>query len=236
MDDTLLLARPQYGGGDILTAYKYISRSLCRCSTNLHCCGIIIKHCDLFRTEVFSASRMRTPVALLCLVALCAAQKRRITEQNSEWDYRTEAEKVNTRVCANLTLVLDNWKFAIMTQVRDLLLNDHSTVLPDYGRIPPLSDALGDLYKEFNALKERLGELTTKFEGVEAFVDDVRAGRSPTQSRAEPRPLTPDEEIQSTTLTGTGEGTGTGTGTRPQGRRNRVVVRRVKIPANGAQV
>uniref|UniRef100_A0A8C7WLC3 Si:ch73-127m5.3 n=1 Tax=Oncorhynchus mykiss TaxID=8022 RepID=A0A8C7WLC3_ONCMY len=92
-------------------------------------------------------------------------------------------EKVNTRVCANLTLVLDNWKFAIMTQVKDLLLNDHSTVLPDYGRIPPLSDALGDLYKEFNALKERLGELTTKFEGVEAFVDDVRAGRSPSQRR-----------------------------------------------------
>uniref|UniRef100_A0A8C7V7K8 Si:ch73-127m5.3 n=1 Tax=Oncorhynchus mykiss TaxID=8022 RepID=A0A8C7V7K8_ONCMY len=98
------------------------------------------------------------------------------------------AEKVNTRVCANLTLVLDNWKFAIMTQVKDLLLNDHSTVLPDYGRIPPLSDALGDLYKEFNALKERLGELTTKFEGVEAFVDDVRAGRSPSQRRNEVTP------------------------------------------------
>lgn len=103
-------------------------------------------------------------------------------------------------------------------------------------RIPPLSDALGDLYKEFNALKERLGELTTKFEGVEAFVDDARAGRSPSQRRAETRPLTPDEENQSTMLTGTGEGTGTSTGTRSQGRRNRVVVRRVKIPADGAQV
>ncbi|CAB1338609.1 unnamed protein product [Coregonus sp. 'balchen'] len=176
---------------------------------------------------------MRTAVALLCLVALCAAQKRRRTEQNSEWDYRTEAGKVNTRGCANLTLVLDNWKFAIMNQVKDLLLNDHSTVLPDYGRIPPLSDALGDLYKEFNALKERLGELTTKFEGVEGFVDDVRAGRSPYPPRAEPRPLTPEEENQNTTLTGTGEGTGTGTSTR---RRHRVVVRRVKIPANGALV
>uniref|UniRef100_A0A8C4EYM3 Si:ch73-127m5.3 n=1 Tax=Dicentrarchus labrax TaxID=13489 RepID=A0A8C4EYM3_DICLA len=85
--------------------------------------------------------------------------------------------RVNTRGCANLTLVLDNWKYAIMTQVKDLLLHDHNTVLPDYGRIQPLSDALGDLYKEFNTLKERLAELTTKFDGVEAFVDDVRLGR-----------------------------------------------------------
>uniref|UniRef100_A0A667ZIS9 Si:ch73-127m5.3 n=1 Tax=Myripristis murdjan TaxID=586833 RepID=A0A667ZIS9_9TELE len=99
------------------------------------------------------------------------------------------AEKVNPRGCANLTLVLDNWKYAIMTQVKDLLLHDHSTVLPDYGRIQPLSDALGDLYKEFNSLKERLGELTSKFEGVEAFVDDVRSGRSPAPPRGEPRPL-----------------------------------------------
>lgn len=44
------------------------------------------------------------------------------------------AERVYNRGCANLTLVLDNWKYAIMTQVKDLLLHDHSTVLPDYGR------------------------------------------------------------------------------------------------------
>lgn len=43
-------------------------------------------------------------------------------------------EKSTLRGCANLTLVLDNWKYAIMTQVKDLLLKDHSTVLPDYGR------------------------------------------------------------------------------------------------------
>lgn len=48
--------------------------------------------------------------------------------------YSPAAERVNTRGCANLTLVLDNWKYAIMTQVKDLLLHDHNTVLPDYGR------------------------------------------------------------------------------------------------------
>ncbi|KAK7122356.1 hypothetical protein R3I94_019472 [Phoxinus phoxinus] len=143
-----------------------------------------------------------------------AAQKS--TRQSSEWDYRAEAEKVNLRGCANLTLVLDNWKYAIMTQVKDLLLNDHNTVLPDYGRIQPLSEALNDLYKEFNSLKERLAELTTKFEGTELFVDEARTGRSRVErpppegegNPAEPQP-----------------------GTR-QGRRTRVVVRRVKKPDN----
>ncbi|XP_010785594.1 uncharacterized protein [Notothenia coriiceps] len=165
--------------------------------------------------------RMKTAGVLLVLsVALCAAQIKKISGR-PEWDFRNEAEKVNTKACSNLTLVLDNWKYAIMTQVKDLLLHDHSTVLPDYGRIQPLSDALGDLYGEFNALKERLSELTVKFEGVEGFVDDVRSGRKPSQPRGEARP----QGWQP------GEGGAAGFNAGGQGRRRRVVVRRIKKPA-----
>ncbi|XP_047015647.1 uncharacterized protein LOC108273557 [Ictalurus punctatus] len=143
---------------------------------------------------------------LFLMLSLGAAQK------NTEWDYRAEAVKVNARGCANLTLVLDNWKYAIMTQVKDLLLNDHSTVLPDYGRIGSLSEALSDLYKEFNSLKERLGELTSKFEGVESFVDEVRSGREE-RPRAEGNMVTSEPD------------------TRPRGK-IRVVIRRVMKAEN----
>ncbi|KAB5555747.1 hypothetical protein PHYPO_G00037660 [Pangasianodon hypophthalmus] len=143
---------------------------------------------------------------LFFMLSLGAAQK------NTEWDYRAEAVKVNARGCANLTLVLGNWKYAIMTQVKDLLLNDHSTVLPDYARIGSLSEALSDLYKEFNSLKERLGELTAKFEGVESFVDEVRSGREE-RPRAEGNVVTSEAD------------------TRPR-RKTRVVIRRVMKAGN----
>ncbi|KAL0964855.1 hypothetical protein UPYG_G00329950 [Umbra pygmaea] len=173
---------------------------------------------------------MRTAVALLCLLTLCRSQKR-TNGPNSEWDQTVE--KLNAKGCVNLTLVLDNWKFAIMTQVKDLLLNDHTTVLPDYGRILPLSDALGDLYKEFSALKESLRELTSKFDRVETFVDDARAGRFRSPPRAQPYPVTTNDENHSIMRTRTEKEPGTGT--RPQGRKNRVVVRRLRTSTNSVE-
>ncbi|KAG9331416.1 hypothetical protein JZ751_019175 [Albula glossodonta] len=161
----------------------------------------------------------------LYLVALCSAQKAG-RQQSTEWDQRPEAERANTKGCANLTLVLDNWKFAIMTQVKDLLLHDHSTVLPDYGRerererereIQPLSEALGSLYQEFNMLKERLAELTSRFEGVEGFAEDMRAGRIQ-------RPAPPSRDMAMPTATPTS------LGDTPQSQRRRIIRKRIKHP------
>ncbi|XP_037647084.1 uncharacterized protein si:ch211-76l23.4 [Sebastes umbrosus] len=124
-------------------------------------------------------------VQLLLLLAVATvtvvAQRRRpasTTTTNDEWNFRDGSEKVNMRNVANLTQILDNWRFDILTQMRGLLQNDHQSLLPDYARIQPLSEALDDLYKEFNALKAHLGDLTEKFSAIETFIDEVKTERA----------------------------------------------------------
>lgn len=127
------------------------------------------------------ASKLSVLLLLLAVAAVTVlAQKKRPTSTttNDEWNYRDGSEKVNMRGVANLTQVLDNWRFDILTQMRGLLQNDHQSLLPDYARIQPLSEALDDLYKEFNAFKTRLGDLTEKLAAIEAFIDEVKAERA----------------------------------------------------------
>nr|XP_054500942.1 uncharacterized protein LOC129127971 [Agelaius phoeniceus] len=112
---------------------------------------------------------------LLLLAALgCAARPGR---RPAPWDDGALAQRPPARGCANLTLVLDNWKFAITSQLRNLLLSDHQTVLPDYGRIPALSGALDELYRDFRGLKEQLGRLSDRFAHLEASVEQLSRAR-----------------------------------------------------------
>lgn len=78
-------------------------------------------------------------------------------------------------------------------------------------RIQLLSVTLGDLYKEFNALKEDLAKLMSRFDGVESFVEDMRSTRK-------------------SALPPGGKNMAKDVGTRAQGSRRRVVVRRITGP------
>lgn len=64
-----------------------------------------------------------------------------------------------------------------------------------FSRIRPLSDAVGDLYRQFNTLKDDLAKLTSKFDGVEAFVDDLKHGRVSVRQR--PQRVLPNVGLRS---------------------------------------
>ncbi|XP_064532252.1 uncharacterized protein LOC135424694 [Pseudopipra pipra] len=123
----------------------------------------------------YSPAMTRLLLPLLLLTALGSTAK--LKRRPAAWDDGGEAQRPLTRGCANLTLVLDNWKFAITSQLRNLLLADHQTVLPDYGRIPALSGALDELYRDFRALKEQLGGLSERFAHLEASVEQLSRAR-----------------------------------------------------------
>ncbi|XP_036408018.1 uncharacterized protein si:ch211-76l23.4 [Megalops cyprinoides] len=117
-------------------------------------------------------------VLLVLAVAVVAVMGQRRRPATEEWNYRDGSEKVSMRGVANLTQVLDNWRFDILTQMKTMLQNDHQSLLPDYARIQPLSEALDDLFKEFNALKAHLGDLSEKFVAIETFIDEVKAEKA----------------------------------------------------------
>nr|XP_057904601.1 uncharacterized protein si:ch211-76l23.4 [Doryrhamphus excisus] len=124
-------------------------------------------------------------LVLLAVATVTVTAQRRRTQtaaaaaaNTDEWNYRDGSDRVNMRGVANLTQILDNWRFDILNQMKGLLQNDHQSLLPDYARIQPLSEALDDLYKEFNALKAHLGDLTEKFTAMETFMDEVKASRA----------------------------------------------------------
>ncbi|AWP19468.1 Hypothetical protein SMAX5B_015958 [Scophthalmus maximus] len=134
-------------------------------------------HCHTGAGPVMASKLNVLLLALAVASVTVLAQRRRpATTKTEEWNYRDGSERVNMRGVANLTQVLDNWRFDMLSQMRGLLQNDHQSLLPDYARIQPLSEALDDLYKEFNALKAHLGDLTEKFTAIETFIDEVKAG------------------------------------------------------------
>ncbi|XP_040919321.1 uncharacterized protein si:ch211-76l23.4 [Toxotes jaculatrix] len=135
------------------------------------------------------ASKLSVLLLLLTVatVTVLAQRRRPASTTTDEWNYRDGSERVNMRGVANLTQVLDNWRYDILNQMKGLLQNDHQSLLPDYARIQPLSEALDDLYKEFNALKAHLGDLTEKFTAIETFIDEVKASRANT-ANAGPAP------------------------------------------------
>ncbi|XP_038563800.1 uncharacterized protein si:ch211-76l23.4 isoform X2 [Micropterus salmoides] len=124
------------------------------------------------------ATKLSVLLLLLAVATVTVLAQRRRQSTTGEWNYRDGSEKVSMRGVSNLTEVLDNWRFDILNQMKGLLQNDHQSLLPDYARIQPLSEALDDLYKEFNALKSRLGDLTEKFTAIETFIDEVKASRA----------------------------------------------------------
>ncbi|XP_066563682.1 uncharacterized protein LOC136751824 [Amia ocellicauda] len=83
------------------------------------------------------------------------------------WNYRDGADWVSVRAVRSVTRVLDHWGNRIFTEVKNLLHSQPNSVLPDYSRVRPLSESLGDLFREVTLLQRRLSELSQRLDTVE---------------------------------------------------------------------
>uniref|UniRef100_A0A673K2T4 Uncharacterized protein n=1 Tax=Sinocyclocheilus rhinocerous TaxID=307959 RepID=A0A673K2T4_9TELE len=77
-----------------------------------------------------------------------------------------------------ILLILYAMTCPLKPRFEELFMQDYLPLILDF-RIKPLSDAVGDLYKQFNTLKENLAKLTNKFDKIESFVDEIQAGKFP---------------------------------------------------------
>uniref|UniRef100_UPI00398E38F2 uncharacterized protein n=1 Tax=Pristiophorus japonicus TaxID=55135 RepID=UPI00398E38F2 len=120
---------------------------------------------------------MYLPVGLAMLLVTLAQCKRQQTSEHWRWNYRDGADKVNINGVHSVTRLLDHWGNRIFKQVKDTMISKPQDVLPDYSRIQPLSEALGDLFKEVRSLKKRLGILTESLTGLEKVFTQVGYGK-----------------------------------------------------------
>lgn len=83
-------------------------------------------------------------------------------------------------LCHDLTSITSYMATLAVKSLRFWIPNIFSVLLLyNVHRIKSLSDAVDDLYKQFNTLKDNLAKLTSKFDKVEDFVDELQAGKIP---------------------------------------------------------
>ncbi|XP_029692791.1 uncharacterized protein isoform X1 [Takifugu rubripes] len=108
---------------------------------------------------------------LVLSVSCCAAR-------GSELGVGGEADGVNASDSSNLTQILENWRSSIMAEVKDLLLHHHHAVLPDYSRIPPMSQSLENLEQEFSEIRGDVDGLKVTFSSFGDLLGKLGSARN----------------------------------------------------------
>ncbi|XP_041093861.1 uncharacterized protein si:ch211-243a20.3 [Polyodon spathula] len=105
----------------------------------------------------------------------------------AHWNYREGADRVNVGALKSLTRILDKWGNNIFSEIKNILHNQPNSVLPDYSRVRPLAETLGDLFKEVGSLQRRIGELNERLGGLDRHCKkygygEVKGGAQVTQA------------------------------------------------------